>query len=219
MALVVSDLGLCAYREALALQESLIEAKLAGDPDDYLLVLEHEPVYTLGRAADERDLRGADLQLGVDAVRVGRGGGVTFHGPGQLVSYPIIALERSRRDVGSYVRSLEGVLIEVCRRFGVDAGRKVGLPGVWVDGAKIASVGVGIRRWIAFHGVALNVSTDLGFFSRIVPCRMPDVRMTSLARQLGTAPSAAAVRREFVGVFQDAFGYARREREGQGVQP
>lgn len=205
MTLVVREHETVPYRDALELQESLIARKLDGDPNDYLIVLEHEPVYTLGRGADESDLHAADRRLGVEAVRVGRGGGVTFHGPGQVVAYPIIDLGRFGRDVTRYVRTLEAVLIEVCARFAVDAARRPGAPGVWVGDGKVASIGVGIRRWVAFHGIALNVSTDLSFFSEIVPCRMPDVRMTSLEREARTPIGMPVVREVLVGEFRRAF--------------
>ncbi len=207
MTLVVRDLGLYAYPTALALQEELVARKIAGDIDDYLLVLEHEPVYTLGRGADARDLLGADELLGVPVFRVSRGGGVTFHGPGQLVAYPIVTLSHGGRDVHRYVRMLEGVLIGVCADFGVAAVRRASLTGVWVGEAKIASIGVGVRRWTTFHGIALNVSTDLSFFAQIVPCRMPDVRMTSLELELGAAPPMADVRASFISQFRAAFRY------------
>jgi len=207
MDLVVRDLGLCTYPEALALQEELVARKLAADPHDYLLLLEHAPVYTLGRGADAQDLRGADAHLGVPVFRVGRGGGVTFHGPGQLVAYPIIGLGHGGRDVHRYVRRLEAVLIAVCADFGVPAARRDGLTGVWVDDRKIASIGVGVRRWTTWHGIALNVSTDLAYFARIVPCRMPDVRMTSLAVEIGRAPAMADVRVAFEREFRAEFGY------------
>jgi len=206
MGLTVRDCGAVRYRDGLRLQEDLVARKLAGDTEDYLLLIEHEPVYTLGRAADQADLRGADRRLGVAAVRVGRGGGVTFHGPGQLIAYPILDLRNYGCDVGKYLRGLEQVLIDVCRQFGTQPTRRAGAPGVWVGGAKVASVGIQIRRWIAFHGVALNVSTDLSFFSQISPCRMPDVRMTSLAEELGCPIALAAVRRPFVESFQRRFG-------------
>jgi lipoyl(octanoyl) transferase len=208
MHLRVCDLGLCAYATALALQEDILERKIAGDNTDYLLLLEHEAVYTLGRGADGADLLGADHELGVPAFRVGRGGGATFHGPGQLVAYPLLTLGHGGRDVHRYVRALEEVLIRVCRGFGVTATRRNGLTGVWVDNAKIASIGIGVRRWTTYHGIALNVSTDLSFFARIVPCRMPDVRMTSLALELGAAPPMTEVRNAFVGEFRSVFGYA-----------
>src|SRR5215813_11807758 len=153
MGLIVRDLGRCAYATALALQEQLVACKVAGAGDDYLLLLEHDPVYTLGRGADAVDLRGAPESLGVPAVRVGRGGGVTFHGPGQLVAYPIVTLTRGGRDVHRYVRRLESVIIDVCGQWGIGAQRRAGLTGVWVGDRKIASLGVGVRRWTTMHGV------------------------------------------------------------------
>ena len=209
MQLVVREMGTCAYATALALQEEILARKIAGDANDYLLLLEHEPVYTLGRGADGADLVGADHGLGIPSFRVSRGGGATFHGPGQLVAYPLLTLGRGGRDVHRYVRALEEVLIRVCRGFGAAAGRREGLTGVWVGTAKIASIGVGVRRWTTFHGIALNVSTDLSFFARIVPCRMPDVRMTSMALELGFAPPMGEVRNAFVHEFCSVFGYAR----------
>ncbi len=208
MDLVVRDLGRCPYGTALALQDELVGRKIAGVPHAYLLLVEHDPVYTLGRGADAHDLRGADQLLGVPVFRVSRGGGVTFHGPGQLVAYPILTLHRGGRDVHRYVRTLEEVLIGVCGEFGVAAARRDGLTGVWVGTAKIASIGVGVRRWTTFHGVALNVSTELHYFSQIVPCRMPEVRMTSMAVELGSAPPLADVGAALVRRFRGAFGYA-----------
>jgi lipoyl(octanoyl) transferase len=207
MQLAVRDLGVCAYATALALQEELVGRRAAGEIEDQLLLLEHVPVYTLGRGADAEDLRGADRILGVPVFRVGRGGGVTFHGPGQLIAYPIIMLRRGGRDVHGYVRALEDVLIGVCADFGIAAARRTGLTGVWVGAAKIGSIGVGVRRWTTFHGSALNVSTDLRFFTHIVPCRMPDVRMTSMAVELGAAPPMAAVAARFASRFCSTFGY------------
>ena len=208
MTLVVRELGLCPYPTALTMQEELVTRKLAGDTADYLLLLEHAPVYTLGRGADAADLLGAGQRLRVPTFRVGRGGGVTFHGPGQLVAYPIIALSRGGRDVHRYVRMLEDVLIALCGEFGIAATRRAGATGTWVRDTKIASIGVGVRRWITFHGVALNVSTDLGFFAHIVPCRMPEVRMTSLEMELGAAPPMSAVHAVFVRCFREVFGFA-----------
>jgi lipoyl(octanoyl) transferase len=214
MALIVRDLGTCPYAAALALQEELVGRKRAGDGDDYLLLLEHEPVYTLGRGADAQDLMGADQLLGLPVFRVNRGGGATFHGPGQLVAYPILTLSRGGRDVHRYVRGLEAVLLNVCADWNIAAVRRSGLTGVWVGEKKIASIGIGVRRGMTFHGMALNVSTDLRFFTRIVPCRMPDVRMTSMAMELGCTPTMADVRGAFVRRFRNEFGYA----EADGVE-
>jgi lipoate-protein ligase B len=205
MRLSIRDLGAIPYRKALELQESLVARKLAGDATDYLLLVEHEPVYTLGRAADIADLREADDKLGVDTVRIGRGGGVTFHGPGQLVAYPILSLATQGHDVGRYVRSLEQVLLSTCEYFGVGAARRPGAPGAWVGDKKIASVGIQVRRWVAFHGVALNVSTDLTFFSAIAPCRMPGVRMTNLADEASRSVCMDEVREAFVESFRRQF--------------
>ncbi len=205
MSLVVRHLARCGYAQALALQESLVARKLAGETDDYLLLLEHDPVYTLGRGADAGDLMGADERLGVPVFRVGRGGGVTFHGPGQLVAYPILTLTKAARDVRRYLRALEDVLLATCESFGVMGSRREGQTGVWVQDGKIASIGVGIRHWTTLHGIALNVSTDLSFFSAIVPCRMPEVRMTSLACELGREVPMREVESVFARLFCRAF--------------
>ncbi len=213
MGLVIRSLGRCAYADALALQEELVRRKVTDSEPDYLLLLEHEPVYTLGRGADMEDLLGADTRCGIPVFRVGRGGGVTFHGPGQLVAYPILSLRRTQRDVHRYVRALEDVLAATCGTFGIATQQRPGLTGTWVGTAKIASIGVGIRRWTTLHGIALNVSTDLRFFAEIVPCRMPDVRMTSMARELGTAPPMQEVEAALVRHFCTVFGYAPAEAE------
>ena len=212
--LVVRDLGRCPYASVLALQDELVARKIDGERADYLLLLEHEPVYTLGRGADLADLCGADQRLGVSVHRVGRGGGVTFHGPGQLVAYPIVSLMRGGRDVHRYVRQLESVLLRACAAFGVVATRRDGLAGAWVGDRKIAAVGIGVRRWTTSHGVALNVDTDLRFFEAVVPCRVPGMRVTSLAQELATgAPPMDAVRAVFEQEFRTVFGYAAVERE------
>ena len=196
------------YGRALALQEALLAAKIAGDPTDSLLLMEHDPVYTLGRGADERDLLGAPERLGVPVFRVGRGGGATFHGPGQLVGYPIIRLWRSGRDVHRYVRTLERVLVDTCAELGVTATVRPGLTGVWVRDEKIASIGIGVRRGVTYHGVALNVSTELRYFEPIVPCRAPSLRVTTLARLLGRAPAVEQAATVFARRFTAALEYS-----------
>jgi lipoate-protein ligase B len=204
MPLVVRHLGRLPYLEALAMQEDLLQRKIDGDVDDCLLLLEHEPVYTLGRGADAGDLLGADQRLGVPSVRVGRGGGVTFHGPGQMVAYPIVTLPRG--DVRRYVRQLERILVGVCSAFGVAADSPAGSIGVWTAKGKIASIGIGVRRSIAYHGVALNVTTDLRYFESIVPCRVAATRFTSLQKELDAAPAMEEVEASFVRCFTRTLG-------------
>src|SRR5262245_29932290 len=206
--LQVRELGCVAYAEALALQEGLVAAVAAGQEGDQLLLLEHPPVYTLGRGADAADLRGAPERLRVPVYRVGRGGVATFHGPGQLVAYPIVHLRAAGRDVQRYIRNLEAALVATCAHFGVAAATPPEQTGVWVGENKIASIGIGVRRGVAYHGVALNVSTDLSFFAHIVPCRGSGLNVTSLARLRGTAPALAEVGRVFATRFAEQMGLA-----------
>lgn len=206
MELQVGLLGRVPYGEALARQEALLARRLAGGRDA-LLLLEHPPVYTLGRGADAQHLGAAALGA-VEVVRVGRGGQVTYHGPGQLVGYPILGLRDLRPDVHWYVRSLEQVLIEALRVVGIAAARRGGLTGVWVADRKIASIGVGVRRWVTWHGFALNVGEDLSGFDAITPCGIAGVRMTSVAREGGPGDVArmATIVAEQLG---QVFGYDR----------
>ncbi|MCB1233553.1 MAG: lipoyl(octanoyl) transferase LipB [Verrucomicrobiae bacterium] len=172
-------LGRLPYGEALALQDELAARRASGDIGDRVLFLEHEPVYTIGRTRDRSSLGRAGLPHPV--VEINRGGQATYHGPGQLVGYPILDLQRRGSDLHAYLRALETALIDFLRTAGVDAGRREGLTGVWVEGRrKIASIGVGARRWVSMHGFALNVSRDLAGFEAIVPCGIAGVEMTSL---------------------------------------
>jgi lipoate-protein ligase B len=180
--LLAVGLGRIAYDSALALQERLRDARVAGRVSDTLLLLEHPAVYTLGRRGDAADLRTA-AGSGVAVRRVDRGGAVTFHGPGQLVGYPIIGLRDRQTEVRSYMWSLEEAIIRTVGGWGVQGERLPGAPGVWVGGRKLASVGVRVRDWVTTHGLALNVTTDLEYFAAIVPCGMPGVQMTSLMRE------------------------------------
>jgi lipoate-protein ligase B len=179
----VSRLGLVEYQPAWDMQRRLVEAcREVGE--QHLLLLEHPPTYTLGaRGKQEHLLLGepALAQLGATVHRIDRGGDITFHGPGQLVGYPILDLANWGQGPLWYVRSLEAVLIDALASFGIDATRTPGRPGVWVDGAKIASIGVRVSRGVTSHGFALNVDPDLTFFSHIVPCGLPGVSMTSIA--------------------------------------
>ncbi len=180
-------LGTIGYDEAHALQKELQAKRIAGDITDTVLLLEHDPVITLGRSAKEQHLL-APLETlrarGVSVREVGRGGDVTYHGPGQLVAYPIIDLNPNRRDVRKYVWSLEEAMICACGDFGLDASRIAGLNGAWVRNRKIGAVGVRISRWVTMHGLALNVSTDLSHFDLIVPCGIEDKDVTSISKEL-----------------------------------
>jgi lipoate-protein ligase B len=177
-------LGRVDYAAATQLQEDAVRRRLAGGPD-LLFLLEHPPVYTLGRGADPRFL-GRALGGAVPVVRTARGGEVTYHGPGQLVGYPVVDLRGHRLDVHWYVRELEAVVIDALAACGVRAGRREGYVGVWVDGVrKIASIGVGIRRWVTWHGFAVNVTADLRPFEAITPCGIDGVQMTSVAAEGG----------------------------------
>jgi lipoate-protein ligase B len=188
----VHQLGLVDYQEAWALQRRLGEAcRERGEL--HLLLLEHPPTYTLGARGKQEHLllnEAALARLGASVHRVDRGGDVTFHGPGQLVGYPILDLRRWNQGPLWYVRSLEAVLIDALASFGIDAARMPGRPGVWVGRAKIASIGVHVSGGITSHGFALNVDPDLTFFSHIVPCGLPDVSMTSMARALASKSTA-----------------------------
>ena len=189
MYLLTTQLGIIPYAIALELQRDLARRRLAGEIDeDVLLMLEHPPVVTLGRTAKQDHLTASPELLrarGVEVYEVERGGDVTFHGPGQLVGYPIFDLKRHRRDLHWYLRQVEEALIVALHDLGVEAERSAGYTGVWTGGRKIASIGVHARDWVTWHGFALNVMTDLSFFDLIVPCGIPRVQMTSVTRELG----------------------------------
>ena len=184
----VEQLGLVSYADGLRLQGELVAQRKAGVIPDTLLLLEHPRVYTLGRNAKKENLLIAAEQLaarGVQVFEIDRGGDVTYHGPGQLVGYPIMNLALHRRDIAWYMRSLEEVLIAVAEEYGLEAGRLAGAPGVWVGNNKLAALGVHISRWVTSHGFAFNVNTDLRYFDGIVPCGLRDKGVTSLQKLLG----------------------------------
>jgi lipoyl(octanoyl) transferase len=188
-------LGRISYADALALQEEIVARKRADSalPDE-LLLLEHEPVYTIGRTPDQSSLRGA-AHLPHPLFPINRGGQATYHGPGQLVGYPIIDLRRYEQDLHRYLRWIEGVLIELLAGYDVVAQTRAGLTGVWVQHRKIGSIGVGVKQWITMHGFALNVGGDLSAFDAIVPCGIANVTMTSIDRETGAAASVEEVGR------------------------
>ena len=186
-------LGRIQYEEALALQESIVNDRIQGRNDsDVLLLLEHEPVYTMGRTPDQSSLRSHE-QLPYPVVHINRGGQATYHGPGQLVGYPIINLSSQGRDLHRYLRTLEEIVIDVLLTYQISAQRLEGLTGVWVGKKKIASIGIGVRHWITMHGFALNVCGDLSPFQHITPCGIANVEMTSIEAEIGRPVSVKEV--------------------------
>jgi lipoyl(octanoyl) transferase len=234
-ALEVRRLGVVPYADALEMQRALVEDRKAGRIPDTLLLLQHPHVLTIGVKKDGRRNIVATPErlgeLGVDVFETGRGGDVTYHGPGQLVGYPIIDLNPDRRDVHRYVRDLEEVMIRVCADYGVAATRVPGMSGAWIAGdpstrvarsgsaapteahaaEKVGAIGVRISRWVTSHGLAFNVTTNLDFFRLIVPCGIADRGVTSLALATGTAPSMERVETEMVQHFAEVFGRVPHE--------
>jgi lipoyl(octanoyl) transferase len=209
----VADLGLRPYAEVLELQRDLRRRRIEGElAEDVLLLVEHPPVITLGRGTRRSSLPIPPAELerrGVEVFEVERGGDVTFHGPGQLVGYPILDLREHRQDLHWYLRGLEDVLIQALGRLGIEADRNPGLTGVWTAGRKIASIGIHVKQWVTLHGFALNVTADLDPFDLIVPCGIRQVVMTSVASELLRVDSEALmaeVRGRVVGSFCDVFG-------------
>ncbi len=202
-------LGRMPFEEAMRIQEELLAARIAGaEAGGDILLVEHDAVYTLGRGGDENDLLDAPRRFAVPVVRTGRGGGATFHGPGQVVAYPIVPLPAHRRDVRRYVHLLEQALIETCAHFSVTARRRRGQIGVFAEPGKVAAVGIGVRRGVAFHGVAINVCNDLDYFAGIVPCRCNGMAVTSLGELVTPVPSIDAVGAVLVGAIAGQLGMA-----------
>lgn len=205
-------LGRQPYGPTFALQEALRRTIVKGLGAEWLLLLEHDPVFTVGRNADRADVLATEGWLereGVGVHETNRGGKVTYHGPGQLVGYPIVDLNPDRRDIGRYVRDLQEVLIRTLGSFGIEGRRRdesKDFIGIWAGDAKIASIGVHLSRWVTIHGFALNVAPALGHFGGIVACGLRGVEMTSMARLLPSAPAVDAAARVLVGHFADVFG-------------
>jgi len=205
----VLDAGLMSYGAALELQRDLVAAKIGGDAKDYLVFAEHPPVITLGRSAREEHLkipRGALASRGVEVFDVERGGDVTYHGPGQLVGYPIIDLKRAGLGVAAYLRLLEAALVAALSRFEIEAFARNRLTGVWTGRGKIAAIGVAVKRWISFHGFALNVNTDLDGFGLIVPCGLAGEAVTSMKEVLGGPIDMQAVRQAVAAAVAEMLG-------------
>lgn len=213
--LEVVDLGRIAYAAALDLQHRLVEERAAGAGRDRLLFAEHDDVVTIGRGGD-RFAAGASP---FPVVEVERGGEATWHGPGQLVGYPILGLEGAERDLHRYLRGIEDALVRALGDLGVAAGRNPPHTGVWIGGAKVASIGVAVRRWVTFHGFALNVAPDLLAFGGFRPCGLDPGVMTSLAAALGAAPAAGLVRARVAVRFAEVFDRALAPVESGAGRP
>ena len=216
MKLLVCNLGTLPYAAALDLQRAVARARISGAfTEDLLLLVEHPPVVTLGRSSKAQHLLASPALLaarGVELHEVERGGDVTFHGPGQLVGYPIIDLKRHKQDLHWYLRQVEAALILALARLGITGERSAGYTGVWTNGRKLASIGVHARDWVTWHGFALNVTTDLSYFDLMVPCGIDAVEMTSVSRELDELGAAGAdalgqlVRANVSGAFAEVFG-------------
>jgi lipoyl(octanoyl) transferase len=212
-------LGAVSYADGLELQERAVAARVRDESPDTLFLLEHPHVYTLGRGANEANVLATPEELeraGASVFKTGRGGDVTYHGPGQLVGYPVISLKPDRCDVHRYVRDLEEVMIRTAADFGVLSTRIGGLTGIWVGDRKLGALGVRIARWVTSHGFALNVSTELSNFARIVPCGIADKGVTSLeelsGRRIPLSDVAESAARNFGGVFERSISFAATTR-------
>ena len=207
--LFYENLGRLDFLAALSRQEQLIELKQRQGVADFLLFVEHPHVYTIGRGGDLNNVLAAQ---DVPLHRANRGGDVTYHGPGQLVVYPIIGLRsKLRKDVHRYIKNLEMTAIETLENFGLEAKRRPPYTGIWIDNRKIAAMGIAVRRGITFHGLALNVNTDLSYFDRIIPCGLSWADVTSMAKELGKDPDIHNVRESFLCNFAELFGYTEIE--------
>jgi len=212
--LLYTDLGRMDYPAALALQERIVELKQREPLADVILFVEHPHVYTLGRGGKASNVL---LPQEVPVMRTSRGGDVTYHGPGQLVVYPLIDLRsKLRKDVHRYLRNLELSAMRTLTDFGVEGIRRPPYTGIWVDNRKIAAIGIAVRRCITFHGLALNVNTDLSYFNRIIPCGLSWADITSMARELGAEQNLVEVGDRFLNHFAELFGYSKIEKAEDG---
>jgi len=221
--LLVADLGVMPYAAALELQREVARRVISGEiAEDVLLLVEHPPVVTLGRASREDHLLASPELLrarGAELFEVERGGDVTFHGPGQLVGYPILDLKRHRQDLHWYLRQVEEALIRTLAGIGIVAGRQAGQTGVWTGGRKLASIGVHAREWVTWHGFALNVSTDLSWFELMVPCGIAGVSMTSIERETGESLPLEVVADRVLSSFSEVFDVTAQRIDASVLSP
>lgn len=223
--IVFKDIGLIPYEEAWNYQEQLLQQNVAAkttqkkegsgpDTKHYFIICEHPPVYTLGKSGNESNVlidEYARAEKGIAYFKTNRGGDITFHGPGQIVGYPILDLEKYDTDIGKYLRNLEEVIILVLAQYGIRGERSPGETGVWIDATvkgqerKICAMGVRCSRWITMHGFALNVNTDLNYFNFIIPCGIANKEVTSLEKELGYAPPMTEVKQKLAAAFEQVF--------------
>ncbi len=206
----VVELGQIDYLQAWKLQKATFEQRLNDEVEDTLYLLEHPHTYTLGKVADRNNLICSVDYLEKNNVKiydVDRGGDITYHGPGQLVGYPIIDLKNWKQDAHEYLRGLEAVIISVCEHYGLKTNRIKGLTGVWIDNRKICAIGIKISKWVTMHGFALNVNTDLSLFNGIIPCGIRDKEVTSLKKELGKEIPMDEVKELIVKYFKEYFNY------------
>lgn len=209
--LLYSDLGLIDYKQAWDLQYETFAKRLKSETDDTLFLLQHPHTYTLGKVADKENLLSDDQQLkelGISVYEIDRGGDITYHGPGQIVGYPIIKLSEWKEDTHEYLRALEEVIMKTCDEFGLNPSRNSKYTGVWIGERKIAAIGVRISRWVTMHGFAFNVNTDLSYFGGIIPCGIKDKDVTSLKRELGQEIDFSEVNKKLVSNFAKVFSYS-----------
>jgi len=210
-----SDLGIIDYKDAWDLQKNLFNSRYKKEIDDILLLLEHPHTYTLGKTADRENLVAADEYLERNKISVydiDRGGDITYHGPGQIVGYPIIDLTKWQEDTHKYLRAIEEVIIKTCAKFNLIANRDPKFTGVWIDDKKIAAVGIKVSRWITMHGFAFNVNTDLSLFDGIIPCGIRDKKVTSMQNELGLTMNINEVKSILLKNFTEVFEYSQAAR-------
>ncbi|MCH8021218.1 lipoyl(octanoyl) transferase LipB [candidate division KSB1 bacterium] len=219
---VLIKAGLLNYQTAWDLQRELYQQRLAGEIEDTFLLTEHPHTYTLGKSGQEENLVAEESflnQQGIEVFRIDRGGDITYHGPGQIVGYPILDLHHHYLDVHRFLRDLEEVIIQTLSDYKIAASRVEGLTGVWVDGAKVAAIGVKVTRWITMHGFAFNVNTDLSYFGNIVPCGITDKPVTSMEKLLGSELDFEEVQNKICEKFQEVFGIDLNKRSLEDLIP
>lgn len=212
--LVYCDLGLFDYKDAWDLQKSIHQQRVENKIDDVLFLLEHPHTYTLGKVADKKNLIGDEKYLTENKISVydiDRGGDITYHGPGQIVGYPIISLTNWKMDTHKYLRAIEEAIIKVCSEYGLNGSRVDKYTGVWIEDRKICAIGIKVSRWVTMHGFAFNVNTDLKLFNGIIPCGISDKDVTSLSKELNKEVSLKEVKEKIIHHFMNEFQYQQIE--------